>query len=77
MKKSLVLALAVLATAAFAATPAKKDKKQKKGAQVEQPAPVKLVSQNDSLSYAAGKYTSRGLMAYVGKEFGVDSTNVQ
>ncbi len=77
MKKSLVLALAVLATTAFAATPAKKDKKTKKTANVEQAAPVRLISQSDSLSYAAGKYTTRGLMDYVKQQFGVDSTNIQ
>ncbi len=78
MKKSLVLALAVLFSASvFAATPAKKDKKQKKAARVEQPAPVQLISQSDSLSYAAGMFTTRGLMDYVKQQFGVDSTNIQ
>ena len=77
MKKILVMALAVLATTAFAATPGKKDKKQKKTAQTEQAAPVQLISQSDSLSYAAGAYTTRGLMDYVKQQYGVDSTNIQ
>ena len=76
MKKALVLALAVLATSAFAATPGKKDKKQKKNVQTEQAAPVQLISQSDSLSYAAGMFTTRGLMDYVKQQYGVDSTNV-
>lgn len=76
MKKSLILALAVLATTAFAATPSKKEKKQKKNA-TEQPAPVQLISKSDSLSYAAGMFTTRGLMDYVKQNFGVDSTNLQ
>ena len=70
------MALAVLATTAFAATPGKKDKKQKK-VQTEQAAPVQLISQSDSLSYAAGAYTTRGLMDYVKQQYGVDSTNMQ
>lgn len=77
MKKLLIVALAVFATSAFAVTPGKKDKKDKKKAQTEQQAPVKLISQNDSLSYAAGMFTTRGLMDYVKQQFGVDSTNIQ
>ena len=76
MKKILVIALAVLATTAFAATPGKKDKKQKK-APTEQVAPLQLISQSDSLSYAAGAYTTRGLMDYVKQQYGVDSTSMQ
>ena len=76
MKKILILALAVFATTAFAATPGKKDKKQKQQA-TEQAAPVQLISTSDSLSYAAGIYTTRGLMDYVKQQFGVDSTSMQ
>ena len=77
MKKTLILALAVLASTAFAATPGKKDKKQKKNAPTEQAAPVQLLNQSDSLSYAAGIYTTRGLMDYVKQQYGVDSTSIQ
>lgn len=76
MKKILILALAVFATTAFAVTPGKKEKKQKKNAKTEQVAPVQLTSQSDSLSYAAGIFTTRGLMDYVKQQFGVDSTNM-
>lgn len=77
MKKIFILALAALATTAFAATPSKKDKKQKNQPKTEQTAPVQLISKSDSLSYSAGMFTTRGLMDYVKKEFGVDSTNIQ
>ncbi len=77
MKKLLIVAFAVLATTAFAVTPGKKDKKDKKKAQTEQQTPVQLISQNDSLSYAAGMFTTRGLMDYVKQQYGVDSTNIQ
>ncbi len=80
MKKLLIIALAVFATTAFAATPGvKKDKKKKKAipAAVIQPAYPRLLSASDSLSYAAGMFTTRGLMDYVKQQFGIDSTNVQ
>ena len=80
MKKLLIIALAVFATTAFAVTPGvKKDKKKKKAvaAAVIQLAYPKLLSASDSLSYAAGMFTTRGLMDYVKTQFGVDSTNVQ
>ena len=68
MKKLLIIALAVFATTAFAATPGvKKNKKKKKAipAAVTQPAYPRLLSASDSLSYAAGMFTTRGLMDYV------------
>lgn len=76
MKKSLILALAVLATTAFATTPGNKEKKQKKGAKTEKLAPVKLTSQTDSLSFATGMYATHGLMDYVKQQYGIDSTNI-
>lgn len=78
MKKIFTLALAAaLATASLSAATAKKDKKQKKCAKTECcKAPVTLASKADSLSYAAGMFTTRGLMDYVQKQFGVDSTSM-
>ena len=78
MKKIFTLALAaVLATASATAAPAKKDKKQKKTCKTECcQAPVTLTSKADTLSYAAGMFTTRGLMDYVKQQFGVDSTNI-
>ena len=79
MKKIFTLALAaVLATASATAAPAKKDKKQKKTCKTECcQAPVTLTSKADTLSYAAGMFTTRGLMDYVKQQFGVDSTNIK
>ena len=79
MRKIFALALAVLATTAFAATPGKKDKKQsKKVAEAAVIVPAQqLISPSDSLSYAAGMFTTRGLMEYVQQQFGVDSTSTQ
>ena len=55
---------------------AKKDKKNKKGAASCCNAPVSLLSKSDSLSYAAGMTCTTGLMEYVGKQYGVDSTSI-
>ena len=77
MKKILAIAMAVAAATTIAATPAKKDKKQKTQAPAAAaPAPVQLISPSDSLSYAAGMFTTRGLMEYVQQQYGVDSTGV-
>ena len=77
MKKLFIIALAALSATAFAVTPGKKDKKQKKAPVAVQTVPVKLSTPTDSLSYAAGMYTTRGLFDYVSKNFGIDSTNIQ
>lgn len=68
MKKTMVLALALAAGAAFnTAEAAKKKKEVKKDA----PAPVELKSSSDSLSYAAGMSLTNGLMPYLQQQFGV------
>lgn len=55
----------------------KKNKKEcKKGAAGCCKAPVALLSMSDSLSYAAGMTYTTGLMEYVGKQYGVDSTSM-
>ena len=54
----------------------KKSKKNKKGAAGCCKAPVALLSMSDSLSYAAGMTYTTGLMEYVGKQYGVDSTSM-
>ncbi|WP_417090584.1 FKBP-type peptidyl-prolyl cis-trans isomerase [Leyella stercorea] len=56
----------------------KKNKKCKKDKTSCCEAPVSLLSKSDSLSYAAGMtYTyTTGLIDYVGKQFGVDSTSM-
>ena len=55
----------------------KKNKKEcKKGAAGCCKAPVALLSMSDSLSYAAGMTYTTGLMEYVGKQYGADSTSM-
>ncbi len=77
MRKILFVALALLASASFCPAEAakKKDKKQKKNADTEVLLPVRLASGSDSLSYAAGKAVTNGLMAFL-KQQGVDSAHV-
>lgn len=54
----------------------KKNKKCKKDKTSCCEAPVSLLSKSDSLSYAAGMTYTTGLIDYVGKQFGVDSTSM-
>lgn len=54
----------------------KKNKKCKKDKTSCCEAPVSLLSKSDSLSYAAGMTYTTGLIEYVGKQFGVDSTSM-
>lgn len=78
MKKIIMLALAaiVMASSASASIASNKGKKQKK-AKTECCAPKAcLATKADSLSYAAGVFTTRGLMDYVSNQYGVDSTMI-
>ena len=72
----LALAAVVMATSASAATSSKKDKKQKKAQTECCASKVCLATKADSLSYAAGVFTTRGLMEYVANQYGVDSTTM-
>lgn len=54
----------------------KKNKKYKKDKKSCCEAPVSLLSKSDSLSYAAGMTYTTGLIDYIGKQFGVDSTSM-
>lgn len=54
----------------------KKNKKCKKDKTSCCETPVSLLSKSDSLSYAAGMTYTTGLIDYVGKQFGVDSTSM-
>lgn len=80
MRKALLLAMTiVMAAAVSAATPQKVKKAKKATPKTENPAPapVKLDTKGDTLSYAAGMFTTRGLMDYARQQFGIDSTNMQ
>ena len=71
MKKTLIIALAVIIGGAMTtANAAKKDKKTKK---TDTPVvAVNLKTPADSLSYAAGKSRTEGLMTYLKQSFGVE-----
>ena len=73
MKKMILLALAVVASASFCTIDAKKKKKV-----VEEPVvvPVELKSSSDSVSYAAGMSITNGLMAYLKQQHGIDSAQM-
>lgn len=73
MKKTMLLVLAAVTISAMAATP---DKKQKKEKNVETVAATTTKPRTfaDSLSYAAGQTATIGLMEFVQREYGVDTT---
>ena len=75
MKKVILLALAVVASASFCTIDAKKKKKEVKE---EQPVvvPVELKNGSDSVSYAAGMSITNGLMSFLKQQHGIDSTNI-
>jgi len=74
MKKIILFALVIIASASFNTTKAKDKKKQEVKAAV--PAPVELKTSSDSISYAAGMSVTNGLMPYLKQQFGVDTTNI-
>ena len=68
MKKYLMTALVLVASASlFAASAASKKKNVKKVT------PVVLASEGDSLSYAAGVYATRGLVPFIQQSYQVDT----
>ena len=75
MKKTLIIALAlIVAGASFTtATAEKKKKKEKQQPVVEVPVPVTLTSSSDTLSYAAGMMLTNGLVGYLQQQFKVDT----
>lgn len=76
MKKTMLVALAVLASASFnVAIAAKKKKKEAKTATTEVVAPVQLKTQSDTLSYIAGMSMTNGLMSYL-MQSGLDTTKM-
>lgn len=74
MKKTILMALLIIASATVTtATAGKKDKK-KKGNKVTALQPVQLNSDIDSLSYALGMSQSQGLKKYLANQLKVDTT---
>ena len=74
MKKLLVLALVVVASASFS-TAGAKGKKDKKNVAAA-PQPVVLATPTDSLSYAAGMSLTDGLLPYLKQQYGVDESQL-
>ena len=75
MKKIVVLALAVVASASFCTVDAKKKKKEEKAAEPVV-LPVVLNSSSDSVSYAAGMAVTNGLMPFLKQQHGLDSASI-
>ena len=74
MKKTLIIALALVVSASFSTIDAAKKKKDKKEAKSEVvKAPVKLLSSSDSLSYTTGMAVTNGLIGYMQSQLGVDT----
>lgn len=75
MNKIILAALAVLVGASFnTASAAEKKKKESKTEQkVEQ---LKLTTPSDSISFAAGKVRTEGLMPFLKQQYGVDETQM-
>ena len=73
MRKQILfmVALALLASAAFNTAEARKKKKKEQPVEVVQP--VQLASSSDSLSYAAGMMITEGLIPYLQNQMGVDT----
>ena len=74
MKKIIILALAVMASASFCTVDAKKKKKEVK--QEEVVVPVELKNSSDSVSYAAGMAITNGLMPFLKQQHGIDSAQM-
>lgn len=72
MRKIIIIALAILASASFnTAEAAKKSKKKEKAGAM---APVQLKNGSDSLSYAAGMSFTNGLTTYLKQAHNLDET---
>ena len=76
MKKVVLLALAVVASASFCTVDAKKKKKEEVKAEEPVVVPVELKSGSDSVSYAAGVAVTNGLAAFLKQQYSVDSTTM-
>ncbi|MBQ8487379.1 MAG: FKBP-type peptidyl-prolyl cis-trans isomerase [Prevotella sp.] len=75
MRKVVLLALAVVASASFCTVNAKKKKVEAK-AEAPVEAPVELKSGSDSVSYAAGMALTNGLLPFLKQQHGIDSAHI-
>ena len=76
MKKTIIIALALVAGASFCTVDAKKKKKDVKNEETTVLAPVELKSSSDSVSYAAGMTLTNGLLPYLKQQHGIDSAGI-
>ena len=76
MKKVIILALAVVASASLCTVDAKKKKKEGEVKTEPVVVPVELKNSSDSVSYAAGMSVTNGLAAYLKQQHGVDSATM-
>ena len=76
MKKTIIIALALVAGASFCTVDAKKKKKDVKNEEATVLAPVELKSSSDSVSYAAGMTLTNGLLPYLKQQHGIDSAGI-
>lgn len=75
MKKTLLIALAVIVSGAF--TTANAEKKGKKKLKVATPVEtVTLKTSSDTLSYAAGKFHTEGLAPFLKSKYGIDEKDM-
>lgn len=75
MRKTIVIALALVASASFCTVDAKKKKKEVKE-DVPVVASVELTNSSDSVSYAAGMALTNGLLPYLKQQHGIDSAGI-
>ena len=73
MKKIILIALAVMASASFSTIEAAKKKKNDKKEVKEVKAPVVLTTSCDTLSYTSGMAVTNGLLPFVQQQLGVDT----
>lgn len=73
MKKTILLALALVAGASLYTATAAKKKQVKKPAAVAVPQPVQLKGSSDSVSYAAGMSLTNGLILFLTQQQNVDT----
>ncbi len=73
MKKTMILALALVASASLYTASAAKKKTAAKKEPVVEVQPVKLTNSSDSVSYAAGMSITNGLIPFLVQQQGVDT----
>ena len=75
MRKIILSALLIAASATFAAAPIQPGKKKQKNTEAPKTEALTLVTPSDSLSYAAGVSLTRGLDEYISQQMQVDSAH--